>query len=115
MYFVNGSQGLIYVMGENSTLRAFQYSGTTITTPAIAESSPITATSGNTAASFALARYLSTGKLDTTFGTGGLVTTSFGSTTTAAISALVIQTDGKIVAAGSDSAGNLVVARYLGQ
>jgi hypothetical protein len=50
VYFVNGSQRLIYVMGENSTLRAFQYSGTTITTPAIAESSAITATSGNTAA-----------------------------------------------------------------
>jgi uncharacterized delta-60 repeat protein len=64
---------------------------------------------------FALARYLSTGQLDTTFGTAGLVTTSFGSTTLASISAVTIQTDGKIVVAGTDGAGNLVVARYLGQ
>jgi len=73
---------------------------------------------GNTAAvpttSFALARYLSTGQLDTTFGTGGLVTTSFGSGT-ARIAALALQSDGKIVAAGTDGSGDLVVARYLGQ
>jgi uncharacterized delta-60 repeat protein len=72
------------------------------------------------ASSFALARYLSTGKLDTTFGTGGLVTTSFGNTT-ASITALALQSDGKIVAAGFNGTtfpgGNssLVVARYLGQ
>jgi hypothetical protein len=39
---------VIYVMGENSTLRAFQYNGNIINTPAIAESAPDTATSGNT-------------------------------------------------------------------
>ena len=66
-------------------------------------------------ASFALARYLKTGKLDTTFGIGGLVTTSFGSNTTAVINALALQTDGKIVTAGTNGAGDLVVARYLGQ
>lgn len=64
--------------------------------------------------SFALARYLSTGQLDATFGTGGLVTTSFGASA-AGISALALQSDGKIVAAGTDGAGDLVVARYLGQ
>ena len=64
---------------------------------------------------FALARYLSTGQLDTTFGTAGLVTTSFGNTTQAVISAVTLQTDGKIVVAGTDGAGNFVVARYLGQ
>ena len=75
------------------------------------------ATSGGNPAtgSFAQARYLSTGKLDTTFGTNGLVTTGFGNGVTASVAALVIQTDGKIVAAGSTSAGNFVVARYLGQ
>ena len=75
------------------------------------------ATTGGTSptGSFALARYLSTGNLDTTFGTEGLVTTGFGNGVTASVAALVIQTDGKIVAAGSDSVGNLVVARYLGQ
>jgi hypothetical protein len=61
-----------------------------------------------------LARYLNTGQLDTTFGTGGLVTTSFGASV-ASISALALQTDGNIVAVGTDGAGNLVVARYLGQ
>ena len=71
-----------------------------------------TAASSNHA-SFALARYLSTGKLDTTFGIGGLVTTGFGATA-ANISALALQSDGKIVAAGTDGAGDLVVARYLG-
>ena len=46
-----------------------------------------------------------------TFGTKGLVTTSFGTFDMASISGLAIQTDGKIVAAGSDSAGNLIVTR----
>lgn len=73
------------------------------------------ATSGASHASFALARYLSTGKLDSTFGNQGLTTTSFGSSTTAGISAMAIQVDSNIVVAGSDSAGEFVVARYLGQ
>ena len=70
-----------------------------------------------TASSFALARYLSTGQLDNTFGTGGRVTTSFGSTNVAFISGIVLQTDGKIVAAGTsgDAVGDFAVARYLGQ
>jgi uncharacterized delta-60 repeat protein len=69
--------------------------------------------------SFALARYLSTGALDTTFGTNGLVTTSLGSPDQAAIFALALQSDGKILAVGANGppGGNsaLVVARYLGQ
>jgi uncharacterized delta-60 repeat protein len=63
---------------------------------------------------FALARYNSDGSLDTTFGTGGKVTTDFGGTVAAA-SAMAIQTDGKIVAvgfAGNSSGGDFVVARY---
>jgi len=70
--------------------------------------------SSGSSGSFALARYLSNGKLDTTFGTGGLVITNLGSGT-AAVSALAIQSDGKIVAAGSASSGEFVVARYLAQ
>jgi uncharacterized delta-60 repeat protein len=62
---------------------------------------------------FALARYLPTGQLDTSFGTGGKVTTSFGNTTSS-ISAIALQSDGKIVAVGT-AGGDLVVARYLGQ
>jgi hypothetical protein len=47
-YFENGAQRLIYVMGENSTLRAFEYNGNTISTPAIAQSASDTAASGTT-------------------------------------------------------------------
>ena len=67
--------------------------------------------------SFALARYLSSGQLDSTFGNGGRVTHSFGSTNVAFISGMAIQADGKIVVAGvtGDSVGNIAVARYLGQ
>jgi uncharacterized delta-60 repeat protein len=46
---------------------------------------------------FALARYTSSGQLDTTFGTNGTVTTSF-STTSLSAPGLAIQSDGKIVA-----------------
>lgn len=65
--------------------------------------------------SFALARYLSTGKLDTTFGNHGRVTTGFGSGANAAISAITIQTDGKIVVVGNANGSSWEVARYLGQ
>jgi len=71
--------------------------------------------------SFALVRYLTSGKLDTTFGTGGRVITSFGSGNDASISAIAIQADGKIVAVGSvqpvgqEYEGTWEVARYLGQ
>jgi len=64
---------------------------------------------------FALARYLSTGKLDTTFGGGGRVTTGFGSGAAATISAIAIQTDGKIVAVGNANGTSWEVARYLGR
>jgi uncharacterized delta-60 repeat protein len=70
---------------------------------------------------FALARYTSTGQLDTTFGSGGKVTTSFGKDTTAGIAAMTLDSNGKIVAAGNSGAvatGNpsaVTVARYLTQ
>ena len=65
---------------------------------------------------FGLARYNDDGSLDTTFGTGGRVTTAFGGFEDTA-SAVAIQPDGKIVVAGTtDSNGNLnyqfAVARY---
>lgn len=65
--------------------------------------------------SFALARYLTTGQLDSTFGTGGRVTTNFGSNAVAFIGALALQSDGKIIAVGSNDDGNFIVARYLAQ
>src|SRR5439155_909088 len=74
-----------------------------------------TASAGNTA--FALVRYNADGSLDTSFGTGGKVTTSFGSVDDKAI-ALVLQPDGKLVAAGYSYNGtdtDFALARYLGQ
>lgn len=70
--------------------------------------------------SFALARFTPRGQLDTTFGSGGKVFTTFGNNT-AWISALGIQTDGKVVAAGNNSSkpqqalNDFAVARYLAQ
>ena len=48
---------------------------------------------------FALVRYTSTGALDSTFGTGGIVTTSLSNYTQAA-QALVLQSNQQIVVAG---------------
>ena len=58
---------------------------------------------------FALARYNADGTLDTTFGSGGLVTTDFGSFQSA--NGVAIQSDGKIVAAGVGG-NQFAVARY---
>ncbi|MCZ7624563.1 MAG: delta-60 repeat domain-containing protein [Candidatus Methylomirabilis sp.] len=61
---------------------------------------------------FALARYNADGSLDTTFGTGGKVTTDFGGLFgNDDARALVIQPDGKLVAAGV-SDGNSALARH---
>ncbi len=64
---------------------------------------------------FALARYLPDGRLDASFGTGGTVTTDFGSDDI--VHALVLQPDGKLVAAGFCGEGLFGVfclARYEG-
>jgi uncharacterized delta-60 repeat protein len=50
---------------------------------------------------FALARYKTNGSLDSSFGTGGEVLTNFGPTTPASLKSVAIQSDGKIVVAGS--------------
>ena len=63
---------------------------------------------------FALARYHPDGSLDTSFGSGGTVTTDFGDSYDWAY-AVVLQPDGKIVAAGvSDVSGSkdFALARY---
>jgi uncharacterized delta-60 repeat protein len=66
---------------------------------------------------FALVRYNTNGTLDTTFGAGGIITTDFGGSDGARD--VVIQPDGKIVAAGytanaNFSASDFALARYLG-
>jgi uncharacterized delta-60 repeat protein len=66
--------------------------------------------------SFALARYNADGSLDTNFGSGGLVTTSFGSVNADYGYAVALQPDGKIVVAGADcitcSDHDFALARY---
>jgi uncharacterized delta-60 repeat protein len=62
---------------------------------------------------FALARFTASGRLDETFGTNGLVTTTIGSKGSA-INTLLIQVDGKILAVGNSGAG-ATIARYLSE
>ena len=70
-----------------------------------------------TLAGFALARHNSDGTLDASFGTGGVVTTTFGTSADSA-TGVALQSDGKIVAAGNtqvDSINhiyNIALARY---
>ncbi len=61
--------------------------------------------------SFALVRYNTNGSPDTSFGTGGMVTTQFDSSENGA-SSVAIQSDGKIVAAGSSGNSRFALARY---
>ncbi|MBS1986809.1 hypothetical protein JST99_02665 [Candidatus Dependentiae bacterium] len=56
-----------------------------------------------------LIRYNTDGTFDSTFGSGGIVTTAVGSSSQA--NAVVIQPDGKLLITGN-SAGNLLLARY---
>ena len=69
--------------------------------------------------SFGLARFTSAGKLDTTFGSGGRVITTVASGQYSWVASLAIQSDGKIVAAGTAQFNtdndNAYVARYLAQ
>ena len=76
-------------------------------------------TSGVFTSSFGLARYTSVGVLDPTFGTGGEVITPLGTGGASSVSAVAIQSDGKIVSAGTSvfhiEFSNAYVARYLSQ
>jgi uncharacterized delta-60 repeat protein len=67
---------------------------------------------------FGLARVRPNGKLDSTFGNHGVLTTSFPGNNARA-SAVALQADGNIIVAGTAAASNestssLAVARYLG-
>lgn len=67
---------------------------------------------------FGLARYLPNGALDSTFSDDGLVTTSFGAGDNSFVRGLVLQTDGRLVAAGSstrtgEGGFDFALARYL--
>jgi uncharacterized delta-60 repeat protein len=60
---------------------------------------------------FAVARYHPDGSLDSGFGTGGVVTTGFGDPFAEA-HAVLVQADGKIVAAGHTATAAFALARY---
>lgn len=73
---------------------------------------------------FLLARYLSDGSLDTSFGAGGLVSTEFGPGNVDEVRSVAEQSDGKIVAAGTTRvvgdpfppiSQDFALARYFGQ
>ena len=67
----------------------------------------------SSSAGFLLVRYNINGSLDNSFGTGGMVSTNFGNNDFAY--AVAFQSDGKIVAAGSDNnslTSNFALARY---
>src|SRR5262249_39493683 len=69
----------------------------------------------NLFANFALARFNANGTLDTSVGTGGIVTTAFG--VSAEATSAVVQSDGKIVAAGFANLGGgdyFALVRYNG-
>jgi uncharacterized delta-60 repeat protein len=73
-----------------------------------------TQTTLNASDSFALARYSAAGALDSSFGTGGIVTTHLGSALDLAY-AMVVQTDGKILLGGckeAASADQFALVRY---
>jgi uncharacterized delta-60 repeat protein len=65
---------------------------------------------GTASGEFALARYNPDGSLDSSFGTGGKVTTRF--TGDDAAHAVVIQSNGKIVVVGNGDQGGFELARY---
>lgn len=67
---------------------------------------------GRASQDFALARYRPDGSLDATFGAGGKVLTGFQPGSYDVASAVRLQADGKIVAAGS-SASEFALTRYL--
>ena len=69
--------------------------------------------------SFGLARLTSAGNLDATFGSGGTVITTVATGQYSWVASLAIQSDGKIVAAGTSLSNtdnsSAYVARYLAQ
>ena len=73
------------------------------------------ATQSSSGQDFAVARYKPDGALDTGFGNGGTVITPVGSSTTDGAQSVVVQPDGKVVAAGysgTSSQYQLALARY---
>lgn len=67
------------------------------------------------ASQLAIARYTSTGQLDTTFGTNGITLTSVSGSIFASLNSVALQSNGSIVAAGINqliNSSNFIVVRY---
>ncbi len=75
----------------------------------------VVAGSESNSSAFSLVRYNTVGSIDTSFGSGGLVTTSFGKSHLDGINSVVIQANGKIVAGGGDQIYNSKTNSYQGQ
>ena len=88
-----GIGGRVSSRSESANATAIQPDGKIVVAGSVLSTSP-------GAADFALVRYNSNGSLDTTFGIRGRVTTDFSGRGDGAL-ALAIQSDGRIVAAGS--------------
>jgi uncharacterized delta-60 repeat protein len=101
--FGSGGEVVTSIVGGNG--------GNGYRTPLALENGDIVVGGGGTT-DFALARYTLSGSLDTTFGSGGIVTTAMGSEPY--ISNLLVQPNGQIVAVGTLGAlgGNWKLARY---
>jgi uncharacterized delta-60 repeat protein len=126
--FTSSSQSVMLLYKTDGTLDAsFGSSGVQVLTPfnvgfagqatAVAlqsDGKPVVAgflsTGGNK--NFALTRYLSDGSLDTAFGVNGVVTTPVSLTFDDEPTSLVIQPDGKIVAAGQTQNIDFALVRY---
>jgi uncharacterized delta-60 repeat protein len=100
-------------LGQRASAVALQFNGKIVAAGVAFLGPPMAGTSA-----FALARYNSNGNLDSTFGSGGKVLTSFGIFDKA--NAVALQMDGRIVAAGSANntrfanGGDFALARYDG-
>jgi uncharacterized delta-60 repeat protein len=67
----------------------------------------------NVTTQWAMTRFLSDGSLDTSFGTGGLVTTAAMTTGTNVIETMAIDSTDRVIASGRSATGDIVVRRYL--
>jgi len=74
----------------------------------------LTFTASSNTTGIALIRYNANGTLDTTFGAAatGIVTAAIGQGLASDTCGLALQSDGKIVVAGADQSGNIVLYRY---
>jgi len=123
-YNSDGSLDGSFGIGGKATTTIPGSSGSMITGLAIQSDGKIVVTgsfnynSGGDKSKFLIARYTTSGQLDGTFGSGGVVTTQLGSETWNESHSIKIQNDGKILVAGLSAAfywsgnANFALVRY---